>query len=224
MNYIQSYCRILPGRVILNGEVCFDAGGKPYAMPDFLSALYESLGVEYRKFYRMDALSKLGFLAAELVLRGMDRDEPKEHTGIVLFNRSASLEADRTYQQTIRDKNHFFPSPADFVYTLPNIVAGEIAIRNKIFGETAFRITPDFRCDRLCEAINDMIRYGDMTYVLGGWTEVAMDAGTWSCLMTGCKAGDPEDGGAAPADVYSPEGKPAMPLVNDNLKKLYDKG
>ena len=29
-----------------------------------------------------------------------------------------------------------FPSPALFVYTLPNIVTGEIAIRNKYAGET----------------------------------------------------------------------------------------
>ena len=40
---------------------------------------------------------------------------------------------DRNYVATMKD----FPSPSLFVYTLPNIVAGEIAIRNKYAGETS---------------------------------------------------------------------------------------
>jgi hypothetical protein len=207
MNEIISYCRIVPGRVLLNGEVYFESDGKRYVMHDFLSAVYETLDAGYRRFYRMDALSKLGFLASELILGGrMDREKPKETVGIAFFNRSASLEADDRYRQTIRDKDHFFPSPADFVYTLPNIVTGEIAIRNKIHGETAFHVMPRFRGDRLCEAIDDMMRYGGMNDVLGGWTEVTMDAGLLSCLMVWCRAG----GGAA------------MPLTGERLDQLYD--
>ena len=222
MNYIQSYCRIVPGRVLLNGEVYFESDGKQCVAHDFLSAVYERTGVEYRKFYKMDALSKLGFLASELILAGIDRERPKEDMGIVFFNRSASLEADRKYQQTIQDKNDFFPSPADFVYTLPNIVTGEIAIRNKMYGETAFHILPDFRSRNVCEAINGMISYGGMQYVLGGWTETDMVSGLPGCLMVLCKAGGPEDNGPGP-DLYFEKKGLMMPLTDDNLDELYDK-
>ena len=33
---------------------------------------------------------------------------------------------------------NYFPSPSLFVYTLPNIVTGEIAIRHHLHGETSF--------------------------------------------------------------------------------------
>jgi hypothetical protein len=222
MNYIKSYCRIVPGRVLLNGEVYFESDSKQYVMQDFLSAVYDRLGVEYRKFYKMDALSKLGFLASELILAGTDREKPKEDMGVVFFNRSASLEADRRYQQTIQDKNNFFPSPADFVYTLPNIVTGEISIRNKIYGETAFHIIPDFQSGSVCEGIDTMIHRGGMRYVLGGWTEVDMVSGMLSCLMVLCSGAEGSENDESGPDVYFREKGLMTPLIEDHLDPLYD--
>ena len=54
-------------------------------------------------------------------------------------NRSASIKNDTDYLATISDGN-YYPSPALFVYTLPNIVTGEIAIRHHIQGETSFYV------------------------------------------------------------------------------------
>ncbi|MDR1525000.1 MAG: hypothetical protein LBS79_07090 [Tannerella sp.] len=224
LSTVIASCGIVPGCVWLDGEVYFKsgggaaasspAGGEPFVMHDFFSAVYECLHIEYRKFYKMDALSKLGFLASELVLGSIDRELLKEDTGIALFNRSASLETDRRYRQTICDKNNFFPSPSEFVYTLPNIVAGEISIRNKIHGETAFYIAPCFRGDRLCEAIDGMIRFAGMKYVLAGWTEVDAFSGKCGCLTVLCEAGN--------ADGSLPDaGK--LPLTAGNLEDLYVK-
>src|SRR5207244_3795789 len=56
----------------------------------------------------------------------------------------SSLDTDRNYQNTISNKDHYLPSPALFVYTLPNIVIGEIAIKHKITGENAFFVTDAF--------------------------------------------------------------------------------
>jgi hypothetical protein len=211
---------MLPGCAVLNGKVYFESraavsspeGWKPFVMHDFFSAVYERLHIEYRKFHKMDALSKLGFLASELVLHGIDRKLPEEDTGIALFNRSASLEADRRYRQTFCDRNNFFPSPAEFVYTLPNIVTGEISIRNKIHGETAFYIAPCFRGDTLYETIENMIRFAGMKYVLAGWTEVDAFSGRFGCLMLLCEAGN---AGNAPPDAAK------LPLTADNLDDLY---
>ena len=58
---------------------------------------------------------------------------------VVLANRSASIKNDTDYLATILDGN-YYPSPALFVYTLPNIVTGEIAIRHHIQGETSFYV------------------------------------------------------------------------------------
>ena len=204
----RSYCRIAGGRVTLNGELFFESDCKPgintdfssddspdfapeeslRQAHDFFSAVYERLGVDYRKFYKMDALSKLGFLASELLLKDTDRETPKEDMGIALFNRSSSLEADSRYQKTICDKNNFFPSPSEFVYTLPNIVTGEIAIRNKIYGETAFYVVADLQQDMLYEAIENMMNFAGMKRVLAGWTEVDAFTGKYDGFMVLCEA------------------------------------
>ena len=217
MSYIKSYCKIVPGRVTLNGEVFFESDfvrnddlnanrdvdmravlnadnanfnvdDKLRSAHEFFSAVYGCLGVDYRKFYKMDALSKLGFVASEILMEGIDKVAPKEDMGIVLFNRSSSLETDCRYQRTIQNEDDFFPSPAEFVYTLPNIVTGEIAIRNKITGETAFYVVSDFQGDKLCEAIDDMMNLAGMKRVLAGWTEVDAFTGEISGFMVLCEA------------------------------------
>ena len=187
MNYIRSYCRIFPKRVLLNGKVYFESKDVHCSTHDFFSAVNERLGADYRKFYKMDVLSKLGFLASELLMTGIDKETPKEDMGIALFNRSSSSETDNRYQKTIRNKDDFFPSPAEFVYTLPNIVTGEIAIRNKIYGETAFYVMPDFQADTLCATIENMINFAGMKQVLAGWTEVDAFTGEYSGFMVLCE-------------------------------------
>jgi len=182
-NFVTSYCHITPGRVSLNTKPWLETNGGAEDMQHFFSAVYEQLEIDYRKFFKMDALSKLGFLASELLLAGMDKEVPKEDMGLVIFNRSASLEADRKYQQTIQHKDHFFPSPADFVYTLPNIVLGEIAIRNKIYGETAFYLMPEFQMNSISKVIAEMINFAGMKQVLAGWVEVDAFSGTFECRM-----------------------------------------
>lgn len=99
---------------------------------DFLKEFYRCLKPDYLKFFKMDNLSKLGFLAAELLLEGIGN---KEDFGIILSTSSSSLDTDTAFQDTIRNAGNFFPSPSVFVYTLPNIVIGEICIRHKIHGE-----------------------------------------------------------------------------------------
>jgi len=89
---------------------------------------------------------------------------------VILFNRSASLADDVEYQRTI-GKDGFFPSPAVFVYTLPNIVTGEIAIRNKYFGETSFYVL-ERRDDEVMKEVVEQTFQDPMTKsVIAGWLE-----------------------------------------------------
>jgi len=104
-----------------------------------LTEVYRAHVNDYPKFFKMDELSKLGFLATELLLQAEgERHSESDDRAIILFGRNGSLVCDRKYQQTIEQLDDFFPSPSIFVYTLPNIVTGEIAIRNHYYGETAF--------------------------------------------------------------------------------------
>jgi 3-oxoacyl-[acyl-carrier-protein] synthase-1 len=94
---------------------------------------------DYPKFYKMDGLSKLGFLAAELLTACETEAQPAEteQRAVILFNHSSSIDTDRQYLASIQPED-YFPSPSLFVYTLPNIVTGEIAIRHHLHGETSF--------------------------------------------------------------------------------------
>ena len=104
-----------------------------------LTELYRAHVGDYPKFHKMDGLCKLGFLASELLMR-CDHDGQQtedEQRAVILFNHSASIDTDQHYLTSIQPGN-YFPSPSLFVYTLPNIVTGEIAIRHHLHGETSF--------------------------------------------------------------------------------------
>jgi hypothetical protein len=62
-----------------------------------------------------------------------------------------------------------------FVYTLPNIVTGEIAIRNKIHGETAFFVAPLFQPAAIEETVKGVFHNSGLKHLLVGWVEVEDD-------------------------------------------------
>ena len=164
---------ITPKAVTVDGkQMACEGEGKA-----LLTDLYKRYIDNYPKFYKMDPLCRLGFVASELLLQaeGDRRDTPRDDRAIILFNRSSSIQADEAYQASIQDAEDYFPSPAAFVYTLPNIVTGEIAIRNHYQGETSFYILPE-RNDQLMQQILDA-SLGDKSTksILGGWIDYEDD-------------------------------------------------
>ncbi|HEY0656454.1 MAG TPA: hypothetical protein VGD65_25145 [Chryseosolibacter sp.] len=162
---ITHYCRIVNKRVQLDGVDVFSSGQKP--LDDFLVDAYLALEIEYPKFYKMDNLSKAGFLAAEVLFRTRygGQKVPDEKTSLILGNAHASLDTDKRYAAAART----VPSPALFVYTLPNIVAGEICIRHKMKGENAFFISEAFDAELLSTYVS--LIPGD-NLCLAGWIDV----------------------------------------------------
>ncbi len=141
-----------------------------------LTDLYRSQIGDWPKFFKMDTLSKAGFVATELLLKKLDErrcgsEEFIQNRSIVLFGSTASLCADRNYQETIQNKDNYYPSPALFVYTLPNIVTGEIAIRNHWRGESSFYVleAPDAAqmAFHLACAFQDSVTES----ILAGWVD-----------------------------------------------------
>lgn len=142
-----------------------------------LPEMYRALRIDYPKFFKMDGLSKLGFLASEMLFKDEKvRFTPREDIALIGFNRSSSLDTDRNYQETIQDANNYFPSPSVFVYTLPNIVAGEIAIRNHLYCETFFYICENFNTKETANKISLSFTDPVIRSVLAFWIEYTEEA------------------------------------------------
>lgn len=170
---ISHKVRLTPDLLEIDGEQkpLEESGSK------LLTTLYKTHVGNYPKFYKMDGLSKLGFIASELLLmqEGGERFVACEDRAVILFNHSSSIDADHKYLESIADKDNYFPSPSIFVYTLPNIVTGEIAMRNGWHGETSFYIMPQ-RNDALAwKTIEASMADSSTQSVLGGWLDYQDD-------------------------------------------------
>lgn len=154
---------------MLNGH-CLETSGSGSEM---LTDAYRRYVGDYPKFFKMDGLSRLGFIASELILMhlGEERFMPRDDRAVILFNRSGSIEADVHYQKTISDADNFFPSPSVFVYTLPNIVTGEIAIRNKYQGETSFFVLEHEDQETIRAMVEASFTDESTKSVLAGWVD-----------------------------------------------------
>lgn len=100
-----------------------------------------------------------------------NEDIKPEHTAVILFNRTSSVVSDKKFMATICDKDNHYPSPAVFVYTLPNICTGEVAMQYGLHGETSFYILPD-RDERLMQQIiSASFLDSDTQYIITGWVD-----------------------------------------------------
>lgn len=165
--------RIAPNGLWIDGaEQPVAAKGAP-----MLTYIYKKRVADYPKYYKMDPLSRLGFLAAELLLQaeGAERFVECDDRAVVMVNRSSSIVSDRRYVATISTEADYFPSPAVFVYTLPNIVTGEIAIRNRYFGETSFYILPRRDAEMEHTLVDTAFSDAATNSVIGGWLDYEDD-------------------------------------------------
>lgn len=183
--------RITPEEVVLDHQKLWEGNQNANEKLDeqegaghhsLLTSLYRQMIGNYPKFYKMDGLSRLGFVASEILLNAEKGDtdvERREEEGerlleeraIIFFNHSSSIASDRNYKESINDKDNYFPSPSIFVYTLPNIVTGEIAIRNHFHGETSFFILPDKDERMMEEILQASCRDAQSKSFLTGWID-----------------------------------------------------
>jgi hypothetical protein len=161
--------------VILDGSVLIDNNEK--TVTSFFTAIYRHFNLSYPKFFKMDNLCKLGFLAAEILLKdkGINQRYAGYQIGLILSNAASSVDTDRNHQLSIEDPSNYFPSPSVFVYTLANIVIGEICIRQKIMGESTFFIEEHFDADRLFEYVKQLLDGSIVECCICGWVELNGD-------------------------------------------------
>lgn len=166
--YIQSYVRIRDYKICLNGTLAYEHRDRTL---DFADTAFKALCGPYPKFYKMDSLSKMGIICSDLLLEQTELYPNEYLRGTVLTNRTSSLLADQKYAATL--STH--PSPALFVYTLPNIVMGEIAIKHKFKGENSFYIREAFDATFLHDYAKVLFESKILENLLIGYLEIEMD-------------------------------------------------
>ena len=159
---------IKPGVVENQGTAIFNSSETDFA--PFIREAYKHLGENNMKFYKMDNLCKLGYVAAGYLLK--DTNYRPEEIGIILANASASLDTDCRHQAIINKEGDKAASPAVFVYTLPNVVLGEICIRHKIQGENTFFVCQQSNVASLEDYARIVMAKGKLRTCIIGWCEL----------------------------------------------------
>ncbi|MFT4062106.1 MAG: hypothetical protein QM642_07090 [Edaphocola sp.] len=137
---------------------------------DWLDSQYGKMAVAYPKFHKMDLASKLALLAAEWVVPTRVAENKMDIATVITTNHG-SLEVDKRYNDT---RKHV-PSPALFVYTLPNIMLGELCIRHGFKGEQLCNIATAPDADWLYFYVADLLQHRGTQACLCGFVDATDD-------------------------------------------------
>ncbi|MCB0700006.1 MAG: hypothetical protein KDC11_09165 [Chitinophagaceae bacterium] len=151
-----------------NGEPFF---AEEYAQMKQPQELYRALSYNYMKFFKMDVLCKWAWLGAEALLNNTDyslyEGMDMSKVGVVLVTSSGCIDVDKKYEESRGE----IPSPALFVYTLPNIMLGEVCIRHGFKGEQLCLVSEKFDAEEIHFWVNDLFEYKGMEACLCGWAD-----------------------------------------------------
>ena len=188
MSFITAYCHIREDICTVNGAVFLQK--KQDVTDSWFKQLYKELAIEYPKFYKMDMLAQAGFIGSELIKKvspDLSTRYQDDEIALLFANQQSSADADIRFQDSYLEKKS--PSPSLFVYTLPNIVLGEIAIRNKWFGENMFAVFPKFAPEFIIQYGSILLKTGSKA-VLAGWLGVLDGKVEVSLFLIGEKGDD----------------------------------
>ena len=90
---------------------------------------------------------------------------------IVLFNMTSTAIVDKEFLETISDNDAYYPSPSLFVYTLPNIVTGEVAMRYGWQVETAFYVLRERNEQAIHQIVTATAHAHPGERILYGWVD-----------------------------------------------------
>lgn len=178
-------CKINSRGVFINGE-----RQEQYviASDNWKKDLYTQLEVDYPKFYKMDALAKMAFIGFEMIEKNYDFSKLEDNAVALLFaNRNSSYTTDQLFIESYTEKGS--PGPSLFVYTLPNILTGELAIRKKWYGENIFFICEKFDPAFYIDQINFYFRK-ESKVCLCGWVDSANNEEECFLFLVGNEPGE----------------------------------
>ena len=173
MSFITSYCHLDHESCSVNGEVIAERDRE--SDESWFKQLYKNQEFIYPKFYKMDTLSQSGYLLSEMIKRAQPSlvtSYKDDEIAMLFANQFSSADSDLRFEKSYKEQGT--PSPALFVYTLPNIVLGEIAILNKWYGENMFAVLPKFAPDFFVNYVQILMSTGTRA-VLCGWLGITGD-------------------------------------------------
>ncbi|MBS1772889.1 MAG: hypothetical protein JST82_08510 [Bacteroidetes bacterium] len=173
-------------------------------LPDATAeSAYRALQCSYAKFFKMDLLCKWAWLGAEALLSGNEgiayEGLDKTKIAVVITTSDGCIDVDKKYKATINE----IASPALFVYTLPNIMLGEISIRQGFKGEQACLVNDPFDANELFFWVNDLLQSRNTDACLCGFVN-ATATNKEVVLFWVTKGGN------------------GIPFTTDNINKIYN--
>ncbi len=170
---IKHICKISNGQVWLDDNILHE--DRQETFQSFIHEVYRSQKIAYPKFFKMDPLSKFAIVGSSIIFDNLDGDIERD-TALVFANRSSCIDIDKKHLDTITHIDNYYPSPANFVYTLPNISLGEVSIKYNLKTENAFFVFEEFNKPFLFAYSETLLYQNKATMVLCAWIEVNNDA------------------------------------------------
>ncbi len=142
---------------------------------------YKVSGIQHHKFYKMNNLCKMAWLLGRRSIDSLKKNislPPSGKNAIILYNYCSSLASDWPHASMLSKGGMNRVSPSVFVYTLPNIANGELAIDLGWTGYTAFLIgSPEMDISLIYEQILMSFHQFDIDLALIGMIEVGTGIG-----------------------------------------------
>ena len=138
-----------------------------------VTEIFKKFLADGSRFFKMDLYSRLAYVGTSLLAKDALSACDPEDRAMVIFTENGSVLADRKHLSTFSNPEEFFPSPAVFINTLPNVVLGEIAVKNDIKGETTLVLLPrrdEAAMHRIVEATTAATK---PSALLCGWVDCA---------------------------------------------------
>ena len=159
--------RITPDSLVLDGQhVALESRGAA-----LITEIFKKYLADGSRFFKMDLYSRLAYVGTSLLAKDSLAGYDPEDLALFVFTRNGSVLADRKHLSTFSHPDEFYPSPAVFINTLPNVVLGEIAVKNSIKGETTLVLLPERNeatMERIIDATVSVTRPAVMIY---GWVD-----------------------------------------------------
>lgn len=155
---------LVDGRCLISLE---ERGGE--SLHEKFNAFYKLGGFDYPRFFKMDPFCKAGVLCALPVLKYMKNQPRAEDSGFLLFTSSGCRMAD---EEHIQQFSQGMPSPAVFVYTLPNILVGEWSILSGWKGWCQCHIVQGADKNLILNAVERHYKQGNEAPLAAAWCVV----------------------------------------------------
>jgi len=159
--------RITPDGLWINGlAVPMESHG-----PALLTEIYKKNLADQSRFFKMDLYSRLAYVGTGLLAKDALNGYDPADLAIFIFTQNGSVLADRKHLSSFSNPEEFYPSPAVFINTLPNVVLGEIAVKNNIKGETTLVLLPSRDEATMNTVIQASVAATRPSAVIYGWVD-----------------------------------------------------